>query len=228
MQRYLCLSILFLLLCIDSLHCAPWKIECSLETSVLFSFQPSKKVIVRASPNNAFLNYSFYRFKRYKYPGIAYQTRVSLFKKPGFRIGLSGGIQIRYQQKISEDNYQTFYAFPLLLQSEVQLMQIKQRAWCVQLGAGYNFKHPKHQFLDGLGSWMGTCTLLKRNPKKGQYWRLGYDLMRDRIRYNLKVSQLVPGGIDEKVNFSQWVHQVVLGYGWVLNPKRQMLSATNP
>lgn len=225
MPRHLKWLTFLVLFYATSAQCAPWKIECSLEGSLLLSFQPSKQVVVRSSPNNAFLTYSFYRFKRYKYPGVSYQLRVSLFKKPGFRIGFTSGIQIRYQQKISDNNYLTFYSFPVLLHSEISLLHWHQQALSVQLAAGYNLKHPKYQYLDGLGSWMGSFTMLQRKHHKGQYWRISYDVMRDRLRYNLKVSQLVSGGIDERVNFSQWVHQVALGYGWVLNPKRQGLSS---
>lgn len=203
-----------------------WKNDHTIELGLMLSYRPSNKVHVDPSPNNPIMEYVYSHYKTYKYPGASYRYQWSTYKNEQWRFNLSAACYMRYLQKVSASNYITFYSFPLLLGIEKKLFKVFQVPYYAAMNLGYQFKHPKHQYLDGLGGMMGGFHLVRRKNSQLRYFKFGYEIIQQRLQFFVKASQLFPGGIDEKFSRWQYTHQFTASFGWQLhahlsaNPKK--------
>ena len=189
-----------------------FKFTHSFEASILSTFKPSRAVKIEPSPNNPGLDYIFPIFKGYKYPGAMFSYRVGFYVKN--RLSFFGTISsiLRYMEPLNNSNH-TFYSFPARLGIERKIINSKQRVYSMAILGGYNFKHPKYKYSDGIGGASCGISIRQQHQSKSHYLKFGIDYVQERSIIFWKYSQFLPNGIDETMRFNSHLFQASFGFG---------------
>jgi hypothetical protein len=149
-----------------------------LDLGIAVSFKPYKKYkIVEV---NQLIDFVYNTNKSYKIPSLRVRYKFQKSISTHLKVGIETGITFRYQEKIGVANYYTFYSFPFALNANFMLVQSKSILLSFQPHVGYQFKHPKHKYLDGLGGILGGASLLIKRNKHFVSYQLGYEVQQDR------------------------------------------------
>jgi hypothetical protein len=184
----------------------------SIEASIVGTIKPSIALRKVPSPNNPGIDYLFPIFKGYKYPTSMFLYRLGYNTKNGYKFNCSVATILRYMEPFNGSN-QTYYSFPLRMGLEHNMIKTKHFIYSFEVDAGYNFKHPKYKYTDGIGGWIGGLNIRKQHKTKSHYLKLGIDYIQERGLIFWKYSQFLPNGIDETMRFNSHLVQVSFGFG---------------
>jgi hypothetical protein len=210
-----------LLSCLVCLHLlyplhAKWKPrlwEHHIEMMTMVTFKPNNSFQRRKSPSNAYLEYVYGTFNSYKNPGLGYGYHVDALVTKKIRAGIRVAALVRYLQKTDDENYDTFYSIPVTATGEYPLAKTKNHRYTLEANAGYNFKHPKKRWFDGLGGWTGGFLLKRHYENKGVQLYLGYQFFQEKKQLRYVPSPNIPEGVEEIFRFKQFTNQISFGFG---------------
>jgi|688.fasta_scaffold05375_5 hypothetical protein len=192
-----------------------WQHEISLGTAITFYNKNIPFNTIELKPGNDLI----YRpAKGYQVPALRLRYIV---QKPIYKnttVGLEAGSIFRYQEKVTSESYYTFYSFPLCMNATQVIYNENKFSVQTKLHGGYNFKHPKHKLLDGLGGMTGGASLVFFHKKKKVKYELGYEVQQDKLFYNINVAinsnqppEIVSG------DFKVLVQQIFMAVSFPLN-----------
>jgi hypothetical protein len=193
------------------------KSEHSLGADVMITFKPSNEYITKPSPNNTLLVYVFGKYKGYKNPGVSYYYQWKTPVRNNLKLGLQLACNIRYLQEVVAGEYETFYSFPLRGLIEWKALKGPQREYGLQGMGGYNFKHPRHKLLDGLGGFTAGISATRYHPEHHFGVKLGMDFYQETSFLKFVPDAGLPNMVEETFRFNQQLFQFRFGFYKMLN-----------
>lgn len=159
------------------------KFHHAVDLGFVVTFKPSGHLRTQTQDYATFV---FSCFKGYKYPSLRGRYSIRTEVRKNLELGAEAGVTLRYLEKKPVDNYYTFYSFPVMANASYKICKLNSvKTLTAGIGAGYNFKHPKHKNLDGLGGFTLGCNVTLRNSSNRVFYKLGYEMQQD--RYSFKV-----------------------------------------
>lgn len=193
------------------------KSQHSLGAEVMIAFKPSNEFVTKPSPNNTVLVYVYPLYKSYKNPGISYYYQWQTAISKNIKMGATIGCNIRYLEEVIAGEYETFYSFPLRTSVDWKALSTKEREYGIQWMGGYNFKHAKHKFLDGLGGFTTGLSVIRYHREHHFGLKAGFDFYQEASFLKFVPSAAFPDMIEETFRFNQFLYQFRFGFYKRLN-----------
>lgn len=219
MKRWkLVLLIVELILVQHTLFSKDFKSIHSVGGDVMITFKPSNISITKPSPNNTILVYVYGKYTGYQNPGLSYFYQWRTPVTSTIHVGVMAACNIRYLQEVVSGEYETFYSFPLRGLVEWKALQTKHRSYGLQWVGGYNFKHPKHKLLDGIGGFTTGLSVTRYHPEHHIGLKLGFDFYQETSFLKFVPDKSMPSNlVEETFRFNQFLYQVRFGFYKNLN-----------